>query len=49
MIQQTGGLTKILTYCQEVSDSGQMPKINSTAAKALARCAKKRKFGFFKI
>jgi hypothetical protein len=42
LIQQTGGLTKILAYCQEVSDMAQLPQINATAAKALARSARKR-------
>ena len=37
----TGGLTKILAYCQELSDENQMPLVNAAAARALARSARK--------
>lgn len=41
MIQQTGGLTKILSYCQELSEDPQMSQINAAAARVIARSARK--------
>ncbi len=41
MIQQTGGLIKILSYCQELSEDTQMSMINAAAAKVIARSARK--------
>ncbi len=42
-MQQTGGLTKILAYCQDLSESTDLAfgQINAAAARALARSARK--------
>ena len=48
LIQQTGGLTKILSYCQE-SDDPEASNVNAAAAKALARSARKCKTYFYLI
>ncbi len=41
LIQVSGGLTKILAYCQELSDENAMSQVNAAAARALARSARK--------
>jgi hypothetical protein len=41
LIQQSGGLTKILIFCQEASDENSNPLINAAAARAIARSARK--------
>jgi armadillo repeat-containing protein 3 len=41
LIQQSGGLTKILAYCQDINDDIDMSQVNAAAAKALARSARK--------
>lgn len=41
LIQMSGGLTKILSYCQELSDDNALSPVNAAAARALARSARK--------
>lgn len=41
LIQQTGGLTKILAYCQDVNEETETMQVNAAAARALARSARK--------
>jgi hypothetical protein len=42
LIQQNGGLNKILAYCQELNDESEgSAQINAAAARALAKSAKK--------
>lgn len=43
LIQQSGGLTKILTFCQESTEETEMTQVNAAAARTLARSAKKGK------
>ncbi len=41
MLYQNGGLGKILTYCQDLSENAQMPQVCITAAKVFGKSAKK--------
>ncbi|CAF0799893.1 unnamed protein product [Brachionus calyciflorus] len=41
LVQQSGGLNKLLTFCQDSNEETEMSLVNAAAAKALARSARK--------